>query len=195
MTRRLLSRLRNTDGVAAVELAFVAPLMLLIIGGFLEFGYLSFARSTLESSILEASRASRVTDCPDTNGPLIQASLEETMESVESSDGKPPVLTVKSYGTGFRNVENPEPFSDTNDNGSYDEGEPYTDMNGNASWDDDMGKSGSYGGLGEIVQFSATYNVPSLFPFISEMVNGGQDFYTIAATTVVRNEPTRVVSC
>lgn len=181
--------------MAAVEFALVAPVMFVMIGGFLELGYVSFARSTLESSILEASRASRVSDCPNTNGPLIQASLNDTMTSVKSSDGQPPVLTVQAYGANFGNVGNPEPFTDANGNGVYDAGEPYTDMNGNTEWDSDMGKAGNYGGVGEVVQFSATYNVPSLFPFVSQIINDGEDFYTIAATTVVRNEPTQTVTC
>ncbi len=185
----------DTSGNPAVEFAFIAPIVLLFIGGLLELGYVSFARSTLESSILTASRMSRAADCPAQQSAQLQEELNKRMDNVISADGNDPVLIVSSYGQAFGNVDSPEPFNDIDGNGQFDPGEPYTDVNANSEWDEDMGKSNDYGAYGEVVEFLATYNVRSLFPFVAEKINGGNGFYTITAKTVIRNEPYRDVTC
>lgn len=186
---------RDETGVTAVEFAFVAPVMFLLLGGLLELGYVAFARSTLESSILVASRASKVAECPAQNAELIRAELADAMSVVASADGQPPVLIVKSYGTSFGNVGNPEPFNDINGDGEFNDGEAYTDINGNGEWDADMGKTGNFGAFGEVVAFSASFNVPSILPYMSEALNNTAGFYTIKAETVVRNEPFKEATC
>lgn len=186
---------RDSAGVTIIEFALVAPVMLVLLGGLLELGYVAFARSTLESAILDASRTARVAECPGEAAALIEQEVVSRMAVVVSHDGQPPVLQVRSYGNEFGNVGNPEPFNDLDASGSFDPGEPYTDINGNGSWDDDMGKSGSYGSYGEVVEFTATFNVASLLPFIAARINDNEGFYPIAAETVVRNEPFKEVSC
>ena len=192
---RLRRLLRDRSGVTIIEFAFVAPVMIVLLSGLLEFGYVAFARSTLESAILDASRSARVAECPGEAAELIEAEVVRRMDAVISHDGEPPVLTVRSYGAEFGNVGNPEPFNDLDASGSFDPGEPYTDINGNAQWDEDMGKSGDYGGFGDVVEFTATFNVASLLPFIAARLNDNEGFYPITAETVVRNEPFKEVEC
>jgi hypothetical protein len=190
--RRLM---RDPAGVTIVEFALVAPVMFVLLGGLLEFGYVAFARSTLESAILAASRSARVAECPGEAAELIEEELVARMAVVVSHDGEPPQLTVRSYGNEFGNVGNPEPFNDLDASGRFDPGEPYTDINGNAQWDEDMGKTGDYGSFGEVVEFSASFNVASLLPFVAARINENDGFYPISAETVVRNEPFKEVSC
>ena len=186
---------RDTNGIASIEFAIVAPVMFMLIGGLLELGYVTFARSTLESAILDASRASRVTDCPNQNASLIADKLDDRLAIIPSADGNGPRLTVESYGDEFGNVGTPEPFTDDNGNDFYDVGETYDDVNGNGQWDADMGQAGNYGSFGDVVRFSAEFDVPSLFGFVAQAINDGQSFYTVSATTVVRNEPYRDADC
>jgi hypothetical protein len=190
--RRLL---RDCGGVTIIEFAFVAPVMIVLLSGLLEFGYVAFARSTLESAILDASRSARVAECPGEAAALIEQEVVERMAIVASHDDQPPVLTVQSYGNEFGNVGNPEPFNDLDGSGSFEPGEPYTDINGNAQWDEDMGKTGDFGGFGDVVEFSATFNVVSLLPFVAARLNDNEGFYPIRAETVVRNEPFKEVEC
>ncbi|MCZ8137067.1 MAG: pilus assembly protein [Porphyrobacter sp.] len=192
LRRRLL---RDSAGVTLVEFALVAPVMFVLLGALLELGYVAFARSTLESAILDASRSARVAECPGEAAALIEQEVNDRMAVVISHDGAPPEFTVRSYGDEFGNVGNPEPFNDLDASGTYGPGEPYTDINGNARWDDDMGREGNYGSFGEVVQFTATFEVASLLPFVAARINGNEGFYPIAAETVVRNEPFKDVEC
>lgn len=193
--RKLLALGRDREGVTVIEFAIVAPVMILFITGLLEFGYVLFARSTLESAVLEAARASRVANCPNENAKAIEKEIQDRMSVISSGDGQPPIIKVESYGDQFGNVGNPEPFTDTNKNGKFDEGEAYTDLNGNGTWDKDMAKSGDFGDFGEVVRFTASYNVISLVPFIASTINDGKDFYSIQSVTVVRNEPFQDTTC
>jgi hypothetical protein len=196
MSRRPIRRLRaNEEGVTAVEFAFVAPVMFMLIFGLLELGYVAFARSTLESAILDASRNSKVAECPAQNAALIEQELIDRLAIISTHNNAPPKLTVRSYGSNFGNVGNPEPFNDLDASGSWDPGEPYTDFNGNGQWDADMGKEGNYGQFGEVVQFTATVDVVSIVPFVAKALNKNEGFYAVSAETVVRNEPFKEASC
>lgn len=195
MIGRLATLLRREDGVTIVEFAFVLPVMLMLIGGLMEIGYLTFARSTLESAVLTAARQSRVNDCPNENAEAIEKGITDRMSLVLSADGMPPVVKVDSYGGDFGDVGNPEPFDDLDGNGQRDDGEGFTDVNGNGEWDADMGSDGDFGSFGEVVRFTASYNVPSLLPFVAAQINDGKDYYSIELVTVVRNEPFKDASC
>jgi len=191
----LLKLVRDRKGVTVIEFAFVAPVMVLLLTALLEFGYVLFARSTLESSVLAASRSARVADCPKENAKALEEELQRRMDVVASADGQKAQLQVESYGSKFGDVGNPEPFDDADGNGIRDPGESYTDVNGNGSWDNDMGRTGNYGSFGEVVRFRATYNVRSLVPSVAERFTDGKGYYEIASTTVSRNEPFRETSC
>ncbi|KPP96670.1 MAG: TadE/TadG family type IV pilus assembly protein [Erythrobacter sp.] len=196
MTRHLFGRLaRERDGVTIVEFAFVAPVMFMLLLALLEMGYVAFARSTLESAILVASRESKVAECPAQTAELIEEELMERLAVVSTFNDKPPKLEVRSYGTNFRNVGNPEPFNDIDGSGTWDPGESYQDINGNGQWDDDMGKEGNFGQFGEVVEFSASMEVVSLVPFVAQAINGNEGFYALSAETVVRNEPFKDAEC
>lgn len=185
----------DEEGITAVEFAFVLPVMAMFILGLLEIGYVIFARSTLESAVLAASRESRVADCPNENAEAIEAGIVRRMEVIASADGLPPQIEVESYGADFGDVGNPEPYNDLNNNGQRDEGEGYTDVNGNGEYDEDMGESGDFGSFGEVVRFTASFNVASLVPWVSDQINGGEQFYRIRSVTVVRNEPFSDATC
>ncbi|AOL23495.1 Flp pilus assembly protein TadG [Erythrobacter litoralis] len=196
MIPRLIRRIRDDDeGITMVEFAFVAPVMFMLILGLLELGYVAFARSTLESAILVASRNSKVAACPAQNAALIEEELIERLDVISTFNNQPPKLVVSSYGTNFGNVGNPEPFNDIDGSGTWDAGEPYTDFNGNGQWDEDMGRDGNYGQFGEVVQFTASVDVVSIIPFVASALNQNEGFYPLSAETVVRNEPFRDATC
>lgn len=193
---------QNDRGIAAVEFAMIAPIMILMICGFMEFAHVSSARTTLEAATLRAARAVAATDCPSERDEIMMAIIEESMARVPSADGLKPAVITKAYSS-FSDVEG-EPFVDRNGNKIYDidpeETDPtkidsYTDINGNGQYDLELGTVGSIGGAGQVITYQATYKVASLFNFISRRYNG-TDSYDIAASTVIRNEPVfRTTGC
>lgn len=181
--RRLL---RDEQGGSAIEFAFVAPMIALLIGGILDVAMVLFVDSALEGGIRDASRfgitgfaptaVSRETQIVNIiNGRLMGLYI------INGND-----VTEKVYAN-FTNIGQPEPYVDTNGNGRYDLGEPFTDVNGNGRWDQDMAASGA-GGAGQVVVYQVTVNwhplTPLLLPFL-----GGNTTIPLVAAMAVRNEP------
>lgn len=196
MTMHAVDRARDDHGIAAVEFALIAPIMILMICGFMEYAHLSSARTTLEAATMRAARAVAATDCPNEREGIMRSIIENSMINVPSADGGKPQIVTKAYGDKFGDVGG-EPFVDRNGNGVYDDDnsitdpdkkDTFTDINGNGEYDEDMGEVGSIGTAGQVISYTAEYKVKSLFGFVSQKYSNAS-FYTIRASTVVRNEP------
>ncbi len=182
-------------GIAAVEFAMIAPVMIVMICGFMEYAHLSTARTTLEAATMRAARAVAASDCPSNRPALMLSIVQNAMADTPRVPGTQVEVVTKSYSGQFSDVGEPEPYNDTNSNNRWDAGETYTDVNGNSAYDTDMGRSGSIGGAGQVVSYTATFQVASLFGFINQQFNNGQPF-RIRASTVIRNEPVfRTTGC
>ncbi|HEV2567107.1 TadE family protein [Sphingomonas sp.] len=183
---------QDRAGIAATEFALIAPVVTVLLFGFIEFAWVQSARSALESATMKGARLIAASDCPSKRETILVQTIERGMQHVKSSDDQPPKIQAVSYGSAFGDVGEPEPFVDAGatKNGKYDVGETYTDVNGNGKWDPDMGSSGSVGGAGQVVSYTATFKVKSLVPWIaSRFSQDGTTDYPIKATTVIRNEP------
>jgi Flp pilus assembly protein TadG len=175
-------------GIAAVEFAIIAPVLIVMICGFMEFAHVSSARTTLEAATMRAARAVAATDCPSERQALMQSVISDGMASVARVPNTNIVVTTKAYSSQFSDVGEPEPFNDANANGRWDTGESYTDVNGNGQYNTDMGRTGSIGTAGQVVSYTARIQVASLFGFINYRY-GADNAYTLEASTVIRNEP------
>lgn len=186
----------DVSGSAVVEFAYIAPLMILMICGFMEYAHLSSARTTLEAATMRAARAVAATDCPSARDETMLEIIQEGMKTVPSADGEKAKVVTKAYSGNFSDIEG-DPFKDLNNNKKYDPDteETFEDINGNGEYDLELGTIGSIGGAGQVVSYKATYKVASLFKFVSQQFGGG-DSYTIEASTVIRNEPVfRTTGC
>ena len=186
---RLLPSLRrarsDAQGSAMVEFALVGPVVLALILGILEFSTLHFVQALLEGGARDAARfgitgqgvvgASR-------EAQILQILAESTVGLVDMDKIE---LTTLVYDS-FESVGKPEPFTDQNGNGAYDEGEPFVDINGNGVWDADMGAAG-LGGPGDVVVYRIAYDweimIPIFIPFFSDGTA------RLEANIAVRNEP------
>lgn len=179
---------KDVRAVAAIEFAFIAPVMVLMICGFMEFSHVSSARTRLEGATMRAARAVAASDCPSERQGLMTNIIEQAMLDIPSPNGGVVEVITKSYSDKFGDVGEPEPFNDQNTNMIWDVGESFTDVNGNGAYDKDMGSAGSIGGAGQVVSYTARYQVESLFGFVSQQFKGA-NVYSIEASTVIRNEP------
>jgi Flp pilus assembly protein TadG len=181
--RRLV---RNEDGSNAVEFAFVCVPLTLLIGGMIDVGLILFVNAALEGGVRDAGRFAITGMTPTTISretaivDIINTHLVG-LYTITSAD-----ISEKVY-SNFTNINQPEPYVDTNGNGHYDLGEPFTDVNGNGKWDPDMASSGA-GGAGQVVVYQVLVHwaplTPCLLPF---MDSNGKILLT--ASLVVRNEP------
>jgi hypothetical protein len=173
----------ETSGATAVEFALIGGAFLSLITAILEFSVILFTSSVLESSVLVASRYG-ITGA--TTGELAREDVirdiieERTLGLVDMGSVQ---ITTRAYES-FGDIGQPEPFTDANGNGSFDEGEAFSDVNGNGHWDEDMGDVG-LGGPGDVVLYEIEYTTQSLTPLLSPILGDIRHLCTVA----VRNEP------
>lgn len=178
---------REEDGVTAIEFAMVAPVLMLLVFGIIEFALIMVVYNTMEGATAISSRMGKTG--------FISAGLtrqQTILNSITSRAGSlvdPTKLTVTSkFYKQYNQINDPEPFIDTNGNGMYNVGESYTDVNGNAQWDADMAASG-YGSAGDVVVYSVSYPWALTTPIISNIIGGSNGIFTITTHAVVKNEP------
>lgn len=179
MTLRRLPRDRRA--VTAIEFAFVAPVLLLLLMGFAELCYEAYVQAVLTGAVQKGGRDLTIEGASSTT-----TSIDSAVEAQVSAAAPRASYTVsrKSYAS-FGYID-PEPFTDTNGNGVRDSGECFTDINGNGSWDADPGTDG-VGGADNAVVYTVTATFPRLFPLQAWLGWGSTD--TISATTILKNQP------
>lgn len=171
-------------GQAMVEFALIAPILLGMLCGILEFSGVLFAQTLLEGGAREASRYG-ITGATEEGSAREETILniigENTFGVIDVDEVDVETLVYETFG----DVGQPEPFTDDNGNGEFDEGEPFDDINGNGARDEDMGVAG-LGGPGDVVVYRLSYDweimIPLFQPFFGDEV-------ALDASIAVRNEP------
>ncbi len=182
--RRWRHAVDDDRGNVIIEFALIAPVFLGMLGAVMEFSGIMFVQTILEGGAREASRYGITGSQPEgvTREEMILEIIEgNTYGILDMAELDMETLVYESFGS----VGQPEPFTDENGNGEYDDGEPYTDVNGSGGWDDDMGAAG-LGGPGDVVVYRLSYDwnimIPLFEPIFGETV-------TLQANVAVRNEP------
>ncbi len=178
---------RQKKGATIVEFAIIAPTFLLLMLGSFDIGHTVYLQGVLKGAVLEAARDSTLESASNdlvAIDTLVTDRVKTVMPTAQLEFDR------KSYFQ-FTDVDRPEAFEDApdaagNKNGKYDKGECFSDENGNGAWDPDVGTTG-LGGPNDIVMYTVTVKYESLFP-LYQMV-GLEQSKTVAATTVLRNQP------
>jgi Flp pilus assembly protein TadG len=181
---RLCRRAAEDCGKAAIEFAFIAPVFLAMIGAIMEFSGIMFIQALLEGSAREASRygiTGFTTPGVSREDQIMAIIADNTLGLIDLDELQMTTLVYENFG----DVGQPEPFTDANDNDTYDAGEAFNDVNGNGAWDEDMGAAG-LGGPGDVVVYRMSYDwdmmIPMFVPFFGESIS-------LQANIAVRNEP------
>ncbi len=184
---RFLRRLRDRDdGSPAMEFAFVAPIMVLMVIGTIELGLIMFVTILMESGLRDAARYGITGN--EFGGlnrmeRIVKIISDRTMGLVDISQADLQVLIYPA----FDQIGNGEDFVDGNGNGTYDAGETFTDANGNGLWDADIGQAGP-GASGQVVLYRINYDWALMTPFAGQVI-GNNGKFTLGASIAVRNEP------
>ena len=187
LTRQRWTRVAgNEGGSQAVELALLAPILLLVLSAFVEFGLYMVGRVSLEGSLREIARYGITGQVPAGGDRIAEMLKMIGRNSGGLIDPAGVVLSVQSYPR-FEDVGAGEDFADGNGNGAYDAGETFKDCNGNGVRDADRGTSGA-GGSGEVVLYRIDYDWPLWTAILTPLI-GHDGKLHIQTSTVVRNEP------
>lgn len=179
--RTLRSLPAARDGVAIVEFALIAPVMIMTLLGLFDVGHSVYTRAMLLGAIEKSARDSSIEAA--TTGAL-DARVRDMVTSMQP--GATLTFNRTAY-TNFSDVSQPEDYTESNANGLCDANEPFEDANGNGVWDADRGSSGQ-GGARDAVLYEVTVSYKRLFPVYS-FIPGQTDTVTLRAASVLRNQP------
>lgn len=187
MIRRFASFRRDRRGIAAVEFAILAPVMILLIAGSIEAGHLFMVRNTLEGAVSQAAREAmaNLELEEDVRDEMLRTRIGEIMGAYRTADGRE--LTIDTIVYRDFSSAYPEAFEDVNGNGVYDEGEPFEDRNRNGRHDPATPVPGKLGGPGDVVAYTAVFPARLYFDFLGDIFV--RDGLPLTASTVMRNEP------
>ncbi len=176
----------HEEGTTAIEFAFIAPVLMLMMFGIIELSLMMYTQSVMEGATSISSRLGK------TGYTESGISREQTIRNKLSARAtgllNVSLFTIqsKSYSQ-FDTIGEAEPFLDANGNGQHDAGENYTDVNGNGVWDEDMGRAG-YGNANDIVVYNVSYPWHVATPLIGRIF-GEDGTLVLKASAVVKNEP------
>ncbi len=190
MRRHLFRRLRSDErGATIIEFAIVLLPLCFVLMGFMDLGYQSYLRSTLQGALNDVARRVSVED-PEimAEGDTLDERIENAIRGRLPGQGRSAELEI-----GTRNyysssgIGNPEALvTDVNSNGQYDSGDCWQDTNPNGQFDLDSSRTGR-GGADDIVFYEVTLTQPRILP-MHGLLGVGEN-YEITATAAVRNQP------
>jgi Flp pilus assembly protein TadG len=178
--------LADRRGSSAVDFALIASPFFLLVVGVLELSMVMIAQVLLQSAVSDASRFGL------TGRTLEGRMREEVIATIVEEDGigliDPEHLVFETLVyPSFDSVGQPETFTDSNGNGTWDAGEAFADINGNGQWDADMGAAG-LGGPDDVVLYRVRYDWRMLTPLLRHVLpNDG--VVALEASLAIRNEP------
>jgi Flp pilus assembly pilin Flp len=192
--RTLSIRLRrffnDNRGVTSVEFALIAPVLLLLMCGAIDLGYMYLAQTTLNGAIMQGAQVAS-SSMERTEAQRLASLRGGVLAAMGAFSPQQPTVNATIYHTFGSSF--PEDYIDTNHSGAYDgpagafPGESFTDRNANGVWDADVPittGATTMGDVGDVVSYSASLPVRHLFGF----VGWSSPNVTLKAYAVVRNE-------
>jgi Flp pilus assembly pilin Flp len=173
---------RDCRGATAVEFAAIAPPLLMVILGLMDFSYNMYTTALLEGAIHKAARDATIEGAGD-RALAIDAEVRDIVGDIA---GDATIGFDRRAYSDFSDVSRPEDFTDTDGDGVCAEGEPFEDVNDNGSWDQDRGIAGM-GGARDAVLYTVTVSYPRAFPVMGLL--GFSETVTAQSRTVLRNQP------
>jgi Flp pilus assembly protein TadG len=173
---------RANDGVAALEFALTAPILLLIIFATLQMAQAYYAQTVVTGMINAAGRASTL-QTSQTSYASIDSQVASRIKAVVP--WATVTFTRKNYAD-FTDVGRPEDYTDSNHNGVHDATECFADLNGNGTYDTDVGSTG-LGGANDVVLYTVKVTYKNMFGYAHFL--GLPANQLITASTVLRNQP------
>lgn len=162
MLRKLRQLRSNEKGATAIEFAMVAPVLIWLMFGVIEFGILMATQSALEGAASKAARMYKAQARSNNNGANANA-IHNRVARYTRGLVAPGRLRVTARTVTWGNASGLGATPGSN--------------------------SGRSGGTGDVVQYRVYYNYRVHTPFLSRLIGGGDGMMRLVASSVVQNEP------
>jgi Flp pilus assembly protein TadG len=174
---------RERDGATLAEFGLIAPVLFMMLFGIFDLAHTIYTTSMVNGAMQRAARDMTIEGATLREAQVDQRVINEVRTVVPANA----TVTLKKLSYfDFNDVGQPEPFTDTNNDGICNNGEPFQDTNRNGQWDANRGAVG-IGGARDVVLYTVTVSYRRLFPIYALI--GMPQNATVEGTTVLRNQP------
>jgi len=176
----------SQTGITLVEFGIVAPVLCVMLLGAFDMAHTLYARSVLEGTLQKAARDASLEAGTDA---AVRAVIDQKVrDQVAPLVGDADIRFSRRFYRTFSDAAaaRAETWTDSDSNGSCDNGEPYDDENNNGVWDSDGGNDGQ-GGAKDATLYTVRVSYPRFFPIYNLI--GGSNTARLSASTVLRNQP------
>lgn len=175
---------RCAEGVTMIEFAIIAPVMFLLLIGFIELSLIFTTYLVLEGATTVGSRIGRTgyTESGSSREDYIRSEIIRL--SAGLIDSRRIVIQELAYDN-FNNIGKPEPCTTPGDTAPCPNG--YVDVNHNGQWDADQGVENA-GGRSDVVLYRVSYPWTVFTPLMNIIIGDVSGQITITATATVKNE-------
>lgn len=175
----------DARGATIVEFGIIAPVLCMLLLCAFDLAHTLYMQTVLQGIVQKAARDSSLEDADATRISQIDASITSQVRQLNKN--VTPTFSRRYYRTfADAAAAKAEPWTDTNNNGTCDNGEPYEDDNNNNTWDRDGGNNGQ-GGAKDRTLYTVQLNYPHLFPIYGFL--GGSGNVALSASTILENQP------
>ncbi|MFN3748998.1 MAG: TadE/TadG family type IV pilus assembly protein [Sphingorhabdus sp.] len=187
MLNKNLCKLKtDQSGVSVTEFGLISPALVVMLLGTMDAGHMLYMRTIVDGAIQEVARDSGLED-----GQILakQEAIDDRItQQIRKLHNNADVDISRRYYRNFTQAFNAEAedFTDSNNNGTCDNGEPFIDANLNEVWDADGADEGQ-GQAKDVAIVTVTVTYDRLFPMASLI--GMPERVSIGANTVLANQP------
>lgn len=187
----LSSLARDRRGIAATEFGLILPVFALLLMGGLDISHTIYMRGVVHGALQQAARKSTLevnaTTVNQSNNAVDNA-VKDAIRNLNTKLTYNDIQVGRRYYKTFTNAAaaQAETYTDTDGNGTCNNGEPFSDANNNGTWDKDGGNQGQ-GGAHDITVITVNVSYPHLFPLWKML--GTSNTENISAETVLANQP------
>lgn len=187
MLNKNLCKLKtDQSGVSVTEFGLISPALVVMLLGTMDAGHMLYMRTIVDGAIQEVARDSGLED-----GQILakQEAIDARIaQQIRKLHKNADVDISRRYYRNFTQAFNAEAedFTDSNNNGTCDNGEPFIDANLNEVWDADGADEGQ-GQAKDVAIVTVTVTYDRLFPMASLI--GMPERVSIGANTVLANQP------
>jgi len=174
---------RDREGVTLVEFAIVGPVLILMLMGLFDIAHTQYTSAVLYGAMQKAARDYTL-ESASASETTIDTRVQDQIRAVMPNGAT--ITFTKTAFDDFKNVNEPEEYTDIDNNRTCNNGEPYEDANGNGIWDVYRGANG-LGAARDVFLYTSNVSYPRLFPMFGLI--GLPPTITLSATTVLRRQP------
>jgi Flp pilus assembly protein TadG len=189
LPRRLKALHRDQRGTTILEFGLIAPSLIVMLMGALDFGHTLYMQGVLQGAVQKAARDSTLQQTAGTDDTARNTIDTAVRNQVKTLHKQATVTITRRFYRTFSDAAaaSAETFTDTDHDGICNHGEPFDDRNSNGVRDTDGADSVDHAGARDNVVYTVSISYPRMFP-IDKLI-GGNGTTSLTATTVLANQP------